>query len=157
MTDPEARGGSYGSEPAGGSFLIIRILEKENCWKTLQKINQQSLTAPEGRPATLQSSKDKDFHSLAGQSLVPASIIQSTPYLGSCCSVHQKGVSSPTQAPSHAQCLRQTSAFPKDFPSQLRLSTCFSPLKAPHHLLFVPHASQIYSTRDYNASVMKVS
>lgn len=70
LTDPEARGGSYGPEPADGTFLIITILEKENCLKILQKINQQYFTVSEGGLIILQSSNDKDFHSLTGQSLV---------------------------------------------------------------------------------------
>lgn len=48
LTDPEARGGSYGPEPADATSLIIKILEKENCLKILQKINQQYVTGSEG-------------------------------------------------------------------------------------------------------------
>lgn len=38
--DFELREGSYGPEPADGTFLVIRILDKENCLKILQKISQ---------------------------------------------------------------------------------------------------------------------
>lgn len=44
LTDPEAKGDNYASEPTDGTFLIIRILEKENCLKILQKTKQQYLT-----------------------------------------------------------------------------------------------------------------
>lgn len=32
-TNPVARGGSYGPEPADGSFMIIRIFGKKIAWK----------------------------------------------------------------------------------------------------------------------------
>lgn len=70
LTDPEVRGGSSSPEPADGTFLFIKLLEKENYLKILQKLNQQYLTVSEGELTISQSSNDKVFHSMTGQSLV---------------------------------------------------------------------------------------
>lgn len=72
LTDPQARWSSYSPEPADGSFLIVRILEKENYPKVFQKKNQQYITVPEGRLTTWQRSNDKDFPCLPGPPLVPS-------------------------------------------------------------------------------------
>lgn len=48
MANPVAKGGSYGPETAGGSFLIIRIWGKENCLEMFQKMSWKSLPVPEG-------------------------------------------------------------------------------------------------------------
>lgn len=37
LTDPEAKGDNYASEPADGTFLIIRILEKEKLLENTSK------------------------------------------------------------------------------------------------------------------------
>lgn len=43
LIDPGVRGGSYDPEPADATFLVIKIFEKENCLKILEK-NKQTVS-----------------------------------------------------------------------------------------------------------------
>lgn len=101
MMSPGARGGSYGPEPAPGSFLIIRILREILLGITSKDKLKVSHCARRGL-TTSQSSDDKNFHNLSGQLLVASEHGSAQlPVFGSCCSVHQSRAPSVPQSPAY--------------------------------------------------------
>lgn len=101
MMSPGARGGSYGPEPAPGSFLMIRILGEILLGNTSKDKLKVSHCARRGL-TTSQSSDDKNFHNLAGQLLVASKHGSAKlPVFGSCCSVHQSSAPSVPQSPTY--------------------------------------------------------